>query len=243
MNVLRHARSGRQALVVVALSLMLGACASTPPPKSVDESTPAGTPASQTTANPLAISDPAQGLNRRVYRFNALTERYVLLPVVHVYDRYTPGFMRTGIANFFSNISEITTFTNTVLQLKPKSSAVTASRFVINSTVGIGGLFDPATHMGCEQRDEDFGQTLGHYGVGTGPYLVLPFLGRSDLRDAGGLAADQGCSMGSTRCRPTATCPPAWPRPHVCTRQARSTTSITPRPARRSSTGRCSWCL
>ncbi|KEZ76417.1 VacJ family lipoprotein [Salinisphaera hydrothermalis] len=192
MNASRHVRSGRQALVVVALSLMLGACASTPPPKTIDSSTPAGTPASQTTANPLAISDPIEGFNRRVYRFNALTDEYVLLPVVHVYDRYTPGFMRTGVANFFSNIGEITTFTNSVLQLKPKSSAVTASRFVINSTVGIGGLFDPATHIGLKERDEDFGQTLGHYGVGTGPYLVLPFFGPSDLRDAGGLAADQG---------------------------------------------------
>ncbi len=161
MNVLRHARSGRQALVVVALSLMLGACASTPPPKSIDNSTPAGTPASQTTANPLAISDPAQGLNRRIYRFNALTDEYVLLPVVHVYDRYTPGFMRTGVANFFSNIGEITTFTNSVLQLKPKSSAVTASRFVINSTVGIGGLFDPATHIGLQTARRGFRSDAG----------------------------------------------------------------------------------
>lgn len=192
MNVLIYARSSRHVLALVALCVLLGACASTPPPETVDNSTPAGTPASQTTANPLAISDPIEGVNRRMYRFNALTDEYVLLPVVHVYDRYTPGFVRSGVRNFFSNLGEITTFTNSVLQLKPKSSAVTASRFVINSTVGLAGLFDPATPLGLEQRDEDFGQTLGHYGVGAGPYVVLPFFGPSDLRDAGGLAADQG---------------------------------------------------
>lgn len=192
MTVLLSIRSSRQALALMALCLMLGACASTPPPDTVAKSTPDGTPASQTTANPLAIADPLEGYNRRVYRFNALADQYALLPVVHAYDRYTPGFVRTGVANFFSNLDEITTFTNSVLQLKPKSSAVTASRFVINSTVGLAGLFDPATPMGLEQRNEDFGQTLGHYGVGTGPYLVLPFFGPSNLRDAGGLAADQG---------------------------------------------------
>lgn len=191
MNVLITARSNRHVLALVALCLMLGACASAPPPKSISRSTSPNTPASQTTANPLAISDPAEGFNRRMYRFNALADQYALLPIVHTYDRYTPDFMRTGVTHFFSNIGEITTFANSVLQLKPKSSTVTASRFVINSTAGIGGLFDPATHLGLEQHNEDFGQTLGHYGVDTGPYLVLPFLGPSDLRDAGGMAADQ----------------------------------------------------
>lgn len=196
MNVLIHARSARHVFVLVLLSLLLGACASTPPPSSVSRSTPSDTPASQTTANPLGIYDPAEGFNRRMYRFNALTDQYVLLPVVHAYDRYTPGFMRTGVSNFFSNIGEITTFANSVMQLKPKGSAVTASRFVVNSTVGIGGLFDPATHLGLAQHNEDFGQTLGHYGVATGPYLILPFFGPSDLRDAGGLAADQAMFYG-----------------------------------------------
>lgn len=197
MNILITARTSRHVFVLVALCLLLGACASTPPPKTISAATPSNTPASQTTANPLAISDPAEGFNRRMYRFNALTDQYVLLPVVHVYDRFTPDFVRTGLAHFFSNIGEITTFANSVLQLKPTSSGVTASRFVINSTVGIGGLFDPATHfLGLEQRNEDFGQTLGHYGVATGPYLVLPFFGPSDLRDAGGLAADQAMYYG-----------------------------------------------
>ncbi|MDA3919667.1 MAG: MlaA family lipoprotein [Salinisphaera sp.] len=185
------AHSGQRALATLLVCVLLGACATTPPPSTIDQSTPESTPASQTTANPLAISDPLQDANRRIYRFNALTDQYVLLPVVHVYDKFTPGFVRTGVQNFFSNLGEINTFANSVLQLKPKSSAVTASRFLINSTIGIAGLFDPATHFGLAQRDEDFGQTLGHYGVGAGPYLVLPFFGPSDLRDATGLAADQ----------------------------------------------------
>jgi phospholipid-binding lipoprotein MlaA len=170
--------------------LMLGACASAPPPKTVSSHTPPGTPASQTTANPVAIHDPLEGVNKRVYRFNALADRYVLLPSVHFYDAVAPDPVRTGVANFFSNLGEIGTFANAVLQLKPAASAVTLSRFVINSTLGIAGFFDPATHFGLTQRHEDFGQTLGHYGLGTGAYLVLPLVGPSDLRDGVGLAGD-----------------------------------------------------
>ncbi len=178
------------ALVIGVLGL--GGCASTPPPSTVDPNTPASVPADQTTANPLAIDDPLSPLNRRIYRFNALTDRYVLLPAVHIYDTVAPEPVRDGIGNFFSNLGEINTFANSVLQLKAKSAGVTASRFVINSTVGLAGFFDPATHIGLNQRDEDFGQTLGHYGAGTGPYLVLPFFGPSNMRDAGGIAVDQG---------------------------------------------------
>lgn len=177
---------------VLLLVLMLGACASTPPPTTVDSDTPASTPARQTTANPIAVSDPLEGFNRRMYRFNALADRYVLLPAVHVYDEVAPDPVRTGVANFFSNLGEISTFANSVLQLKPRSSGVTLSRFLINSTLGIAGFFDPATHFGLAQRNEDFGQTLGYYGVGTGPYLVLPFFGPSDVRDTVGLGADKG---------------------------------------------------
>ncbi|RJS92854.1 VacJ family lipoprotein [Salinisphaera sp. Q1T1-3] len=185
---LRRLRS----LYALAGVLFLSACASTPPPTSVDPRTPDDVPVAQTTANPLAIDDPLGPFNRRVYRFNALTDHYLLLPAVHVYDTVAPSPVRDGIGNFFSNLDEINTFANSVLQLKPRASAVTASRFVINSTLGLAGFFDPATHFGLQKRDEDFGQTLGHYGVGTGPYLVLPFFGPSDMRDAIGLAADQG---------------------------------------------------
>lgn len=181
----------RSRALIGALCLLLGACASTPPPRTVSPDTPADVPVSQTTANPLAISDPWEGFNRRVYRFNALADRYALMPVVQIYRAVLPGFARTGVHNFFSNLGEINTFANSVLQLKPTGSAVTLSRFVINSTVGIGGLFDPATAIGLAQRNEDLGQTLGHYGVGAGPYVVLPFFGPSSLRDSVGLAGDQ----------------------------------------------------
>jgi len=161
-------------------------------PQTVSPDTPDDVPVAETTANPLAIYDPWEGFNRRVYRFNALADRYVLMPVVQTYRTVTPGFARTGVQNFFSNLGEINTFANSVLQAKPTSSVVTLSRFALNTTVGLAGLFDPASAIGLEQRNEDFGQTLGYYGVGAGPYLVLPFFGPSTLRDSIGLAGDQG---------------------------------------------------
>ncbi|WP_348765763.1 VacJ family lipoprotein [uncultured Salinisphaera sp.] len=178
--------------VLLLLCLWLGGCASTPVPQTVSPDTPDDVPVAETTANPLAIYDPWEGFNRRVYRFNALADRYVLMPVVQTYRTVTPGFARTGVQNFFSNLGEINTFANSVLQAKPTSSVVTLSRFALNTTVGLAGLFDPASAIGLEQRNEDFGQTLGYYGVGAGPYLVLPFFGPSTLRDSIGLAGDQG---------------------------------------------------
>lgn len=169
--------------------IWLTGCAGTPPPASVDSATDTDTPAKQTTANPLAIYDPMEPLNRRIYRFNALADRYALLPALHAYRTVTPAVARTGIANFFRNLAEITTFANTILQAKPQAATITLSRFLINSTVGLAGLFDPATRLGLARRNEDFGQTLGVYGVETGPYLVLPLLGPSTLRDGIGVGA------------------------------------------------------
>lgn len=181
-------------LIACALALpvaaALGGCAGTPPPASVDDDTAPGTPAAETTANPLTIYDPWEGLNRRVYRFNAAADRYVLLPMVRTYRTIAPQPVRTGVAHFFDNLGEITTFWNALLQAKPKAATVTLSRFAINTTVGLAGLFDPATALGLERRNEDFGQTLGVWGVDAGPYLVLPFFGPSSLRDGLGLSTD-----------------------------------------------------
>lgn len=180
----------RHLLALLVLSLLLSACASAPPPHTISDKASSDTPVEETTANPLAIHDPIEGFNRRMYRFNALADRYALMPVVRTYDRFVPGFARTGLSNFFSNIGEITTFANSAAQIKPKKTGVTLSRFVVNSTVGLAGFFDPATKFGLDQENEDFGQTMGHYGMPDGPYLVMPLLGPSNTRDTGGMIGD-----------------------------------------------------
>ena len=139
---------------------------------------------------PIQVSDPLEGFNRGVYRFNYYFDKYLYLPVVKGYAFITPDFLEDRITNFFKNLREITNLTNSILQFKGTSMAKTTGRIVINTTIGIGGLFDPATHFGIHRVNEDFGQTLGFYGVGHGPYLVLPVLGPSNLRDTTGLVVD-----------------------------------------------------
>lgn len=139
--------------------------------------------------------DPWQGMNRGIYNFNAKFDRYIFLPLVEGYKFVTPEVARTGVRNFFGNLGEIRNFINAVLQLKLEKAAHTASRFVWNSTLGVAGLIDVASGMELPERQEDFGQTLGHYGVGTGPYLVLPILGPSNLRDTTGKVTDLAMAM------------------------------------------------
>ncbi|MDR5904852.1 VacJ family lipoprotein [Franzmannia qiaohouensis] len=134
--------------------------------------------------------DPWEGFNRRVFVFNDALDRAVLRPVARGYDTITPQPVQTGVGNFFSNLGEPRTALNSLLQGKPGNAGIAATRFLINTTVGIGGLWDFATHMEITGRDEDFGQTLGAWGVGEGAYLVLPFLGPSTLRDTAGLPLD-----------------------------------------------------
>ncbi|MCK5121779.1 MAG: VacJ family lipoprotein [Methylococcales bacterium] len=139
---------------------------------------------------PIRIYDPLEGFNRSSYKFNAKFDQYVFLPIVHGYEYITPEFVQTGIDNFFSNLGEITNLTNSIFQLKPESSIHALSRFVINSTVGVAGFWDHATDWRVLEQPEDFGQTLGYYGVGDGPYLVLPILGPMNTRDGAGLLVD-----------------------------------------------------
>ncbi|QJQ94926.1 MULTISPECIES: VacJ family lipoprotein [Halomonadaceae] len=134
--------------------------------------------------------DPWEGFNRRVFTFNEALDRAILRPVARGYDAITPRPVQTGVGNFFSNLGEIRTALNSLLQGKPGNAGIATSRFLINSTVGIGGLWDFATHMEITGREEDFGQTLGAWGVGEGPFLVLPFLGPSTVRDTAGLPLD-----------------------------------------------------
>lgn len=138
----------------------------------------------------IGVEDPWEPFNRSMYRFNARFDRAVFLPVVDGYRWITPDPVETGISNFFENLLEVRNFANNALQLHGEDTLVSAGRFLVNTTLGIGGLFDPATKLGLTVRKEDFGQTLGRWGVGAGPYLVLPLLGPSGLRDAGGLTID-----------------------------------------------------
>jgi phospholipid-binding lipoprotein MlaA len=134
--------------------------------------------------------DPWEKMNRRIYNFNAIFDEYVFLPVVRGYEFVLPEFAQTGVSNFFRNLTEVTNLMNTLLQLKGEKFLRTVGRIIVNSTVGLGGFIDVATPNGLERENEDFGQTLGFYGVGQGPYLVIPLLGPSTVRDGAGLAVD-----------------------------------------------------
>ena len=136
------------------------------------------------------ISDPFEGLNRTIYRFNYHLDHKLLFPLIGVYEFVIPELLRKGVSNVFDNLFDITSFINSVLQLSAKKSATMLGRVVVNSTIGVAGLWDPATRMGLNRYEEDFGQTLGHYGVGNGPFLVLPLLGPSNLRDGVGRLVD-----------------------------------------------------
>ena len=142
--------------------------------------------------DPLEIRDPFEPVNRAMYSLNAQVDRYFLLPIVGAYRKVIPGFARQGVTNFFDNLDDIRTGINQLLQLRPKRAAETGGRFLTNSTLGLAGLLDPASRFGIPKHDEDFGQTLGHYNVGPGPYLVLPLFGPSGLRDGLGRAVDAG---------------------------------------------------
>lgn len=143
----------------------------------------------QASSAPAAVEaspvDPWQNFNRNMFRFNERADRYVLKPVAKAYVRLTPGFFRRGVDNMFSNIMELPSALNGVLQGNLPSAAHDTGRFLVNSTLGLAGVLDVAQYMGIpNNNNEDFGQTLAVWGVGSGPYLVLPFLGPSTIRDA-----------------------------------------------------------
>lgn len=135
--------------------------------------------------------DPWERFNRSSYAFNDRLDRAIAKPVAKAYKKVTPRVVRTGISNFVSNLGSITTIVNDLLQGKLKEAGRDTGRFVMNSTVGIGGIFDPATDVGIGRGDEDFGQTLGKWGVKPGPYLMLPILGPSTVRDSIARIPDQ----------------------------------------------------
>lgn len=134
--------------------------------------------------------DPLEGFNRKVYSFNDTLDQAFLTPVTNGYRAVAPEFVETGVSNFFSNISDIGNAVNNILQFKLVSAGSDIGRVLINSTFGILGLFDVASEVGLQKHDEDFGQTLGYWGIGPGPYLMLPLLGPSNLRDTPGKVLD-----------------------------------------------------
>ena len=135
-------------------------------------------------------NDPLEPYNRGMATFNENVDDVVLKPVATVYKTITPPMVRTGVSNFFSNVSDIWSFANNVLQLHPEGALNSAVRVTVNTVFGLGGLLDVASEMGVDRRKQDFGLTLGHYGVPTGPYLVLPLLGPSTVRDTVALPLD-----------------------------------------------------
>ena len=170
--------------VLLALQLLATGCATVP----------AG-------ANPR---DPWEGYNRQVWRFNEAVDEAVLLPVARGYRAVVPEPVRTGVSNFFGNLSDVWSLVNNVLQFKPRESAETLVRVGLNSTVGLFGLIDVASGVNLQRHREDFGQTLGYWGLPSGPYLVLPLLGPSTLRDTAALPVDwQGDLVGAVSDTPT----------------------------------------
>lgn len=134
--------------------------------------------------------DPLEGFNRTMYNFNDALDRAILKPVAKGYQAVTPKPVDDGISNFFSNIGDIFVLVNDLLQFKFHQAAQDFSRITFNTTFGLFGFIDVASHMDLPKHNEDFGQTLGYWGVGPGPYLVLPLLGPSTLRDGTGLLVD-----------------------------------------------------
>ena len=128
------------------------------------------------------VNDPFENINRKTFEFNENLDEKILKPTAKFYSKFPPR-IKNGITNFFNNLEEVDTCVNQLLQGKPKKSANDLTRFLINSTVGLGGFIDVASKVGLERHEEDFGQTLAVWGVGEGPYIMLPGLGPSTLRD------------------------------------------------------------
>jgi len=157
--------------ILMGLCVLLNGCAAIPPEK-------------------LSPEDPWESLNRHVFEFNQTADRWVLKPIATGYAEIMPMELRKGINNIFNNIDDLNVFANDLLQLNFEQAGKTTGRLLLNTAVGFFGFFDPATEYELPKRNQDFGQTLGFWGIDQGPYLVLPFLGSSTLRDGVGWVAD-----------------------------------------------------
>jgi phospholipid-binding lipoprotein MlaA len=166
----------RRFRVLFALALLgagLGGCATTPP-----------------TAEMIAANDPYEPTNRELFLVNRKLDKYIVVPTAGAYVYAVPEWGRNRVHDLLDELSLPITFANDVLQAEPKLGGQTFARFIVNATLGVGGLFDPATSLRIPNHGADFGQTLGVWGLGEGPYLMLPLFGPSNPRDATGLIAD-----------------------------------------------------
>jgi len=161
------------AAAALAAALLLGGCATT---------------------GPATPGDPWEGFNRKVFAFNEAVDDAVLRPVAETYRDVVPKLVRTGVSNVLGNLGDLWSAANHFLQGKGASGLEQGMRFLTNSLFGLGGLLDPASEMGLKRHSEDFGQTLGRWGLGPGPYLVLPLLGPSSVRDGIGRVPDMAAS-------------------------------------------------
>ena len=162
-------RDMKKILMALALGSLLAGCASGP------------------NRNP---DDPLEPYNRKMSEFNETVDRAVLKPVATAYQEATPALVRTGVSNFFANLGDAWSFVNNSLQLRVEPAVTSFFRFAINSTMGLAGVLDVASEMGMDRYKQDFGLTLGRWGVPTGPYVVLPIMGPSTLRDTAALPVD-----------------------------------------------------
>lgn len=163
-------------LLLSFLLLLLTACSSTP----------------QSNGNLTQTTDPFEPVNRKIFKFNDTLDRYVLRPVAKGYARVTPQVVQTGVGNFFSNLDDVGSAANSLLQGKVGEAGNDTGRFLINSTVGLVGLIDVASKAGLPKNDgEDFGQTLAVWGVKSGPFLMLPLFGPATVRDGSGMIVDR----------------------------------------------------
>lgn len=135
-------------------------------------------------------ADPWESLNRKVYGLNKAIDKVIAKPITTGYKAITPDFVETGVTNIFQNLEDVPNSVNNLLQGKPTDSISDLARFIVNSTLGIVGLWDPASSMGLDKHDEDFGQTLAVWGVSSGPYVMLPILGPYTLRGTIGVVVD-----------------------------------------------------
>lgn len=168
---------------LLSTALLVGLPAGLASAQAMQEPAPEG-------AAKVRVSDPYEGWNRKVFRFNETLDQWFLKPVAQTYRTVTPNIIDRGITNFFNNLQEIRNLANSLLQLKGESAVVAAGRFTYNTVFGLAGFFDVATAFELPERPEDFGQTLGYWGAGAGPYLMLPLLGPSSPRHFGGMVTD-----------------------------------------------------